>query len=212
MMNRRQMLTNLGLVGGYIAVTPTVLSLLQSCTKEKNLSWTPEFLSVQEAQVLEILVDKIIPETDTPGAKTLGIPQFIDTYMQQVVAEEEALMFKKAAGRLLLKLGIENGKEVADITEEEFEMLLSENLKADTVTLESYHEALESVQTPDDFDNLSEEATIFGFISAVRGLTIFGFKNTEAIGENVLAYLPVPGGQIGCIPVAEATGGKAWSL
>ncbi|MEJ2163444.1 MAG: gluconate 2-dehydrogenase subunit 3 family protein, partial [Robiginitalea sp.] len=38
------------------------------------------------------------------------------------------------------------------------------------------------------------------------------YKTTEYIGEEILAYLPVPGEYIGCGDLDELTGGKAWSL
>ena len=41
---------------------------------------------------------------------------------------------------------------------------------------------------------------------------IWAYKKSELIGENILAYDPVPGIQKGCISLDEATDGKAWSL
>lgn len=38
------------------------------------------------------------------------------------------------------------------------------------------------------------------------------FKTNEFIGENVMAYAPIPGQQKGCVDLMETTGGKAWSL
>ena len=37
-------------------------------------------------------------------------------------------------------------------------------------------------------------------------------KPNEYIGENVLAYAPIPGDYKGCVDLMETTGGKAWSL
>ena len=212
MINRRQALKNIGLTAGYLALTPTVVSLLQSCTQEKELGWVPEFFSKDEAALIDELVDRIIPETDIPGAKSLNIPQFIDRYIDQVLEEEQALMIKKAAGRLINQLGINEKKAVSSLLEEDYESVLSTNLRADKIAVRTYHEMLERVETPADFDAISDEASSFGFLSAIRQLTIFGFRNTEEIGENVMAYLPVPGEQIGCAPLSEITNGKAWSL
>ena len=46
----------------------------------------------------------------------------------------------------------------------------------------------------------------------LRGLTIWGYKTSEYVGEEVLAYLPVPGEYIACADTQELTKGKAWSL
>jgi len=59
---------------------------------------------------------------------------------------------------------------------------------------------------------LDDETTRFAFANNLRGLTIWGYKASEYVGEEVLAYLPVPGEYIACGDVQELTGGKAWSL
>jgi hypothetical protein len=43
-------------------------------------------------------------------------------------------------------------------------------------------------------------------------MTITAFKTNEYIGEIILAYVPIPGQQKGCVDLMEATGGKAYSL
>jgi len=43
-------------------------------------------------------------------------------------------------------------------------------------------------------------------------MTIWGYKTSEYIGEEVLAYLPVPGSYVACGDVQELSGGKAWSI
>ena len=43
-------------------------------------------------------------------------------------------------------------------------------------------------------------------------MTIMGYKTTEYIGENVLAYQPIPGEYIACGDLDELTGGKTYSI
>jgi hypothetical protein len=57
-----------------------------------------------------------------------------------------------------------------------------------------------------------EEKDAAAFANELRSLTVSAFKTNEYIGENVLAYAPIPGEQKGCVDLMEATGGKAWSL
>ena len=62
-------------------------------------------------------------------------------------------------------------------------------------------------------DDISEaEAQASQFANQLRSLTVNAFKTNEFIGEQVLAYAPIPGEQKGCVDLMEATGGKAWSL
>ena len=53
---------------------------------------------------------------------------------------------------------------------------------------------------------------ILGTLMSLRNMTVWAYKTTEEIGENVLAYDPIPGVQKGCVSLEEATGGKSWSL
>lgn len=212
MMNRRQALKNIGLSAGYIAATPTILSILQSCTAEIKLNWIPELLSEDEAKVLDQLVDLIIPETDVPGAKSLNVTMFVEKYMNEVAKEEEAQMFKKTAGIVLSEMDVSEEKPVKKIKVEEYDALLAKYLKSSKEQQEAYEEEMKQMQSPEDFENISKDAKIFLYLTAVRDLSIWGFKTSEEIGENVLAYLPVPGEQIGCDSLEKLTGGKAWSL
>ncbi|MBP2834019.1 gluconate 2-dehydrogenase subunit 3 family protein [Aquimarina sp. U1-2] len=212
MINRRQALKNIGLSVGYIAAAPTILSVLQSCTSEIKLNWTPQLLSEDEAKVMDQLVDLIIPETDIPGAKSLNVPMFIDKFMNQVAKKEEAEMFKKSAGFVLDELQINEDKPVKEVKIEEYEALLSKYLKSTKEQQKTYQREIAQIKGLRDFENLPTEVNIFSFLNAVRDLSIWGFKTSKEIGENVLAYAPVPGEQIGCDSVQNLTGGKAWSL
>ena len=81
-MKRREALKNLGLATGFVVASPSIISLLQSCTAEAK-TWTPVFLSVEEGVVLANLVDIILPKTDIPSATEVNVPQFIDKYIHE---------------------------------------------------------------------------------------------------------------------------------
>ncbi len=211
-MNRREALKNIGLSAGYIAATPAILSILQSCTSEIKLTWVPELLSEDEAKVLDQIVDLIIPETDIPGAKSLNVPMFVERYMNNVAKEEEAAMFKSSATMVMEELGVNEDKPVRKMKIEEYDAFLAKYLRASKVQQKAYQKEMEIVKIPDDLENVSKDARIFSYLTAIRDLSIWGFKTSEEIGENVLVYAPVPGVQIGCDTVENLTQGKAWSL
>ncbi len=212
-MNRREALKNIGLSAGYIAATPTIFSLLQSCQQEYVLDWTPELLSIDEGKALEQIVDLIIPETDIPGAKSLHIPMFIDKFINNALDEvEETQMFKHGAGVIMKELGVNEEKSIDDLTVEEYDALLAKYLKLPKEKQKEYWEAISKVKTSEDLTDVPQEAIAFSFLSSVRGLSVFGFKTSKEIAENVLNYLPVPGEYIGCDSVKNLTGGKDWAL
>ena len=59
---------------------------------------------------------------------------------------------------------------------------------------------------------VSDEVAVFALLTNLKSLMIRAYRGSELVGEQVLAYDPVPGRQIGCIDLDEATGGRIWSL
>jgi hypothetical protein len=200
-MDRRKALKGLGLTLGFVVATPTVLSILQSCKTDtkKVAGWIPEFFSEDEGIVIENLVDLILPKTaDLPGASEVNVAQFIDLYTSKVSGKEEQEAYKKGLAAIINALG----KPVKDLTTVDYDRLLAKFLKA-------------SKEEQEAFRNNDEEAPVLETLVGLRGGAIWAYKTSEKVGEEILAYDPVPGEQKGCISVEEATGqwgGRAWSL
>ncbi|MBC2838392.1 gluconate 2-dehydrogenase subunit 3 family protein [Robiginitalea sp. SC105] len=216
-MERRKALRNMGMAMGWTLATPTVMSILQSCQQEAGPTWTPVFFSPAEGGVLLQLVDIILPKTDTPSASELQVHAFIDSYMEAVPPRAEQDFMKMAMGAFIAKAQADSGKETAeDLTAEDLEPVLAESLakrspEEEAVIMEaigSYQEAVESGEEA----TLDEAISRYSFANNLRGATIWAFKSSEYIGEEVLAYLPVPGEYIPCGDLNELTGGKAWSI
>ena len=200
-MDRRKALKGLGLSLGFVIATPTVLSILQSCkTDSKEIAtWIPEFFSEDEGTVVKNLVDLILPKTaELPGASDANVAQFIDLYNSKVSSKEEQESHKKGMAAVIKALG----KPVKNLTIEDYDGLLAKFLKANK-------------EEQEGFRNNEEEALVLETLIGLRGSAIWAYKTSEKVGEEVLAYDPVPGEQKGCISVEEATGewgGRAWSL
>lgn len=215
-MDRRHALKNMGLTFGYAVATPTLISLLQSC-KDKAPDWSPAYFSPEEGQALRQLVDIIIPKTDTPSASEVNIHLFIDSYFDVVAEPAEQDFLKTSMGKFYDKALADAGKEdVGDLTPEDMEPVLAASLKYTPEeeskmyeNITSYQGAVEEGGTTAE---LEDETFRYAFANNLRGMTIWGYKTSEQIGEQVLAYLPVPGEYIGCGDLQTLTGGKAWSI
>ncbi|TVZ16346.1 gluconate 2-dehydrogenase subunit 3 family protein [Maribacter sp. MAR_2009_72] len=215
-MDRRRVLKNMGLSLGYMVATPTLIGLVQSCKSEPAITWTPEFLSQDQGAILTKLVDLILPKTDTPAASEVQVDVFIDKFANEVMEKEQQELFTMSMNKFVEKALADSGKEnIADLTSDDLEPVLASSLKyskedqtkmQDAIT--SYSEALAEGKT----STLDDETTRFAFANNLRGLTIWGYKASEYVGEEVLAYLPVPGEYIACGDAQELTGGKDWSL
>ncbi|MDX1363853.1 gluconate 2-dehydrogenase subunit 3 family protein [Arenibacter latericius] len=215
-MDRRKALRNMGLSLGYVVATPTLLSLMQSCKQDAALVWTPDFLSKEEGTVLTTLVDIILPKTDTPSASEVQVHLFIDRFANEIMEKEQKDLFKMGMGKFMEKaLADSEKKNIDNLTAEDLEPILAKALKTPKEDqakhfklISEYTEAIRENKTA----TLSDEVSRFSFANTLRGLTIWSYKTSEYVGENVLAYLPVPGEYIGCGDLQELTAGKAWSI
>ncbi len=216
-MDRRVALKNMGLALGYTMATPTVISLMQSCKQETGPQWTPLFFTPEEGSVLILVADLILPKTDTPSASEVGVHTFIDRYLHEVSEEQEQQFIKMGLGKFIEKAKMDAGKEAtSELTAEDIEPVLADALKKRSEEEEAsmfeammtYNQAM-AEGTPAELDS---EISRIAFATQARDAVISAYKTSEYVGEEVLAYLPVPGEYIGCGDLNELTGGKAWSI
>ena len=191
-MDRRKALKNIGNGIGAIAVTPAVVSLFQSC--QTSATYNPLFIPKDDFKIISNLMEMIIPKTDIPGAIELKLPEFVDAYIDAVWDEEEKTDFT-----------------------ETWEVFISASTKAaekeneNDLSAADWDAQLAKYLKPGN-DIPADEILASQFVNQLRSLTVNAFKTNEFIGEEVLAYAPIPGEQKGCVDLMEATGGKAWSL
>lgn len=169
-MNRRIALKNVALV-----IAGTVL--LPACDLSKPQAEVLQaILSPNEENLLAEIAETFIPASDTPGAKDLGVPEYIqrmltdcyDTNTQQEFQQGLQRVDKKARNeydRAFTALGMAERVEV----------------------LKSFESSTQE-----------EERKFFGFI---KGLSIAGFTTSEYVMTNHTGYKMIPGHYYGCIPV-----------
>lgn len=215
-MERRIALKNMGLSLGYIVATPTLISLVQSCKNEKVLEWTPDFFSKEEGNMLTHLVDIILPKTDTPSASEVQVHLFIDRFANEVLDKDQQGFLRLTTSKFVEKALKGAGKEkLADLEPADLEPTLAATLKISKESETAHHKAItlyNEAIAKGETAQLDDSVAHFAFANDLRQMTIWGYKNSEFVGEEVLAYLPVPGEYISCGDLQEFTGGKAWSL
>lgn len=194
-MKRREALKNIGLSAGFVLATPSVFSLLQSCTSDAS-TWIPEFFSEEQGIVLKSIVDVILPKTDTPSATEVNVPEFMDKYVNEVMDIEDQTVMKNAFDALVSQIKSDYNENLNKITDDNYKNLLDTQMK------------LPSEETP---SQNPEEMTTSQLLNKIKGLSIYAYKTTEIVGETILAYDPIPGVSY-CGDLQELTGGKAWSL
>lgn len=199
-MKRRDALKNIGLTTGFFIATPTIVSLLQSCTSDVK-TWVPEFLTIDQGVALTKLVDIILPKTENlPSATELNIPEFIDNYFKNVLENEEQTKFKMAFENIVSILRANPEESMDKVTDDTYKALLDKHMLVK-----------DQIDEEREANPESEELTKSEFLNNLKWITISAFVANEQIGKNVLAYDPVPS-QYYCGDLQELTGGKAWSL
>ncbi len=187
-MKRREALKGLGMSFGLVVATPTVISLLQSCKSDPKIDWTPEYFTPQEGQAIKRLVGLILPSAaNAPSATEVNVPEFIDKYAAVVANKEDQQNFKKGLTAII------------EASDGDYDKLLAKYLKAKPDQIKSFQEN-------------EEEKVVYEALIGLRGISIWGYRNSRKVGMEILAYDPIPGVIEPCLTLEEATGGKAWSL
>ncbi len=217
-MERRSALKNMGLAFGYAVATPTLLGILQSCKdKPAYAEWTPSFLSKDQGYALAQTLDIILPKTDTPSATEMNVHVFIDSFLDEVMPEDQLDFVQLKMDKFFDKILSDSGKQsLGDVEAAEIEPVLKTYLAKRTPEQEEAHmEAINSYMEATmsgGQGDIDDDVACFSFANDVRDMAIWAYKSSEFIGEEVLAYAPIPGEYIPCDDVTTLTNGKAWSL
>lgn len=214
-MDRRKALKTIGLGAGAITVTPAVVGLFQSC-KSNTGQFIPEYFNQDQFSVVSQLMDLILPETDIPGAIQLKLPEFLDGYIHTVYPDGRKKEIIKGLNQFIAVALSDLGKsKSSQLSVEDLDGQLAKFLKAEEGQVKSWKKQTSDYNNASKNDSnapIPQEALAYGFASQLRSLSITAFRTNEYIGENVLAYAPIPGEQKGCVDLMETTGGKIWSL
>ena len=192
-MDRREALKRTAWIMGGAVSAPAIMGILKGCAAKPTIDWTPVFLSSDQGVLVSQVAEIIIPKTDTPGAKDVGVPGFIDQILKECYSKEDQDKF-------LAEL-----KAFDDDAKKEYgDPFIELDVEQQAAFVKKVHDAAvntEDVGTPPQRP----------FILTLKELTMLGYFTSEPGATQVLQYSPVPGAYKGCIPVAEAGNGKTWA-
>jgi gluconate 2-dehydrogenase gamma chain len=190
-MDRREALRKTALMMGAAISASAFAGLMQGCKTTPELTYVPQFFSEDQGRLVMEVAEIIIPKTDTPGAKDVGVPGFIDTMLKDCYKKEDQDRFleglaafdedaKKAYGDSFIYCKPEQQMELVKKTHDAAVAEAKENREA---------------KRP--------------FILMTKELTLLGFFTSEPGATQVLQYEAVPGAYHGCVPLAQV--GKTWA-
>lgn len=180
-------------MGGAVSA-PAIMGILKGCTASPDINWKPEFLSKEQASIVTEVAEIIIPKTDTPGAKDVGVPSFIDKMLLEVYSKEDQDFFMSGLKAFDAEAEKTYGDSFMDLDKED-----------QLALVRGEHDAALKAERNTD------PAPKRPFILAMKELTMLGFFTSQVGATQVLQYDAVPGAYKGCIPVSEAGNGKTWA-
>jgi hypothetical protein len=169
-MNRRTSLTALSALASH-ALFPQLLEAWAQAPA--GGAWQPRALDAAGGAQLAALVDAILPDTDTPGARAAGVHVFVDLAVAECLAAAERDTFR--AGLAELEAGCRRAHGAG---------LAAAPAAAVTAQL---HQA---------------EAASSAFVKALKGLTVLGYGTSRIGATQALADDQSPGRYRGCIDLA----------
>jgi len=189
-MKRRRILRLSAYLAGGAITMPIVGSFVTSCNNvDVDLNqFSPSFFNADEFSFLKEISSALLPETDTPGALTAGVPEMFDIMVNNVLKKDEQNEYRTNLTALRSFISgqlMTNDKEKIDdiISTLDSDLRLKKDVASDI--RKTYMD--------------------------VRGRTLKYYVGSEIVGTTLLNYLPVPGAYKPCIELSEVNG-KAWAL
>ncbi|MEQ8471955.1 MAG: gluconate 2-dehydrogenase subunit 3 family protein [Marinoscillum sp.] len=197
-MERRDAMKKMGLAMGYTLSASTLASLMTSCAEPATLDWEPKYFSSEQALNVEALSEAILPKTDTPGAVELGVPQFLDSFVGEVMTQQDRESYFKELDQFFQLCKTSQGEQLYQCDEQQKKAFLDEQ------------NAQNKIKYPGIWGADMVKADTRNFFGKFKDTLVWVFFTTEVGGEQLLAYDPVPGSYTGCTTISENT--RSWSL
>lgn len=169
---------------------PALASVLSSCSSGPD--WTPVALSAKQREIVTVLAELILPETDTPGATAAGVPRFIDTMVGEALLDDDRVRFLDGVDAFDTRCVDTYGTPFLESTPGEQVALLGE------IDEETFGPGAEPIdpETPP-------------FYVILKQMTLVGYYTSEIGATQELQLNLVPGRYDGNVPVDEV--GRAWA-
>jgi hypothetical protein len=184
MIRRRDILRRAaGVLGGAVA-PPAARALQQGGSAKQQPSGAAtsasRLLDAAQLTLLAEIVEVMIPQTDTAGAKQAGVPAFIDLALDALYPREDQQRFQA---------GLAEFDAAATASGRPF---LEQDAPARAAFVQRRLEsALAGERTPQPFMLMTRELALLGY-----------FTSKVGINEN-MEYVPVPTAYHGCVPLSQ---------
>lgn len=126
-------------------------------------------LNENRQAILAAAVDAIIPETQTPGAKSLGVDLYVAKIVQDCLDAEKQALFSNSLVEL------------------------------DKAAKKQFSKAFGLLSPAERIEVLKAYPEEDGFIRLLKGLTVRGYNTSEYVMSNIQQFEFIPGRYFGCV-------------
>lgn len=193
-MQRRELFRLLGAGAVLPAMPPDLFAMLRSARPGEGYSLRS--LDAHQNSTVVAMIDLIIPETDTPGAKGARVNEFIDLILTEWATPEEKKNFLDGVASIDKRSNDLYGKTFVDASPAQQEALLR-----------AIDDAAGTRQRPARHGNTVPEPDPqmrgpFWFV--FKNITLHGYYTSQVAQEKELKQQIIPGAQHGCAPLDAA--------
>lgn len=189
-MNRREALKRLAFLSGGALSLSTVSAVMGGCRSNGGSGFSPKTLSDHQNELVTVISELIIPETDTPGAKAAGVNEFIDKMLTDWNTANEKKHFLSELDKIDETSNSMHGDDFLDLSQEQ-----------QIAVLEQKEQEANEKPMPD--------TDLPPFIKMMKEYTLVGYYTSEIGATQELVWNHVAGSYDGCYPYEKA--GRAWS-
>lgn len=192
--SRRDALKLITLSTGYALTVGATSAFLSGCkadTTTSSTDWKPSFFTQEEIDIIESASDRILPKTETVGAKDALVHRYADMAVMNNYSSEDQEAFRK------------NLKKFDEVARDKYKknfVKLDDAGKDDVL----------QIMANDWKENKDKKDAPQSAFKEMRDITISGFASSEIAAKEFFIYNPVPGPYQGCIPFSEVNG--TWAL
>ena len=191
MMDRREALQRIGwMLGGTLSAS-TIAGVLGGCSAQpEGVLFTARTLTEGRDELVAVLAELIIPETDTPGARAARVHEFADAMLTDWYEAEESARFLEGLDDVQQRAEAAGGASFTDLSEAQQVELL-------TQMEEEAYQWQEAGSQGDE-----------PFFFTIKSFTLFGYYTSEIGATQELRVNPM-GEYKGDVPYEEI--GRSWA-
>lgn len=234
---RREALRRTALLLGGAISGPTLAGVLAGCGEDRTGA-AATILDRRQLATVGTIAEHIIPETETPGAKAVGVDRFIDEMLATYYPEEERALFLAGLADVDERARQAHGSDFLDCTsEQQLALLLDLDREAfapapppprtavpdeepPAVDVRERAEGSGSPLPPEaEGDTVQwihgdprrqQGSRSLPFFRTMKELTVVGYYTSEIGATEELRHEAVPGRYEGCVPFARI--GRTWAV